>query len=47
MERRRLDALPLDVWPPRSVPKTLRKIRLNGFCKLVKLEDDGRDFSAG
>lgn len=44
---RRLDALPLGVQPPIPVPRTLRKIRLNGFCKLVRPEDDGRDCSAG
>lgn len=32
---------------PVPVPTTFRKIRLNGFCKVVKLEDDGRDRSAG
>lgn len=43
----RLNALPSGVQPLRSVPKTLTKIRLNGFCKLVKLEDDGKDCLAG
>lgn len=47
MERGRLDALSLGLQSPRSVPRTLRKIRLNGFCKLVKLEDDGKDYSVG
>lgn len=38
---------PLEGAAPKTCPENPWKIRLNGFCKLVKLEDDGSDCSAG